>query len=128
MCASEFLDQLEEDSIHLYSKAVNYADSRRIIIADTKFEFAYVTTFGSSGLVLCDEILTPDSSRFWSKDQYKEGITQPSFDKQFIRNYLESTEWDKKSPMPPLPKDIKEKTTEKYIQAYEMLTGKRFNF
>jgi len=128
--ASDLLEELEEISIYLYSKAAVYAENRGIIIADTKFELAYNVTFGGSGFILCDEVLTPDSSRFWSKDQYKEGVTQPSFDKQYVRDYLKSLGWSKKSgiPMPKLPEDVKEKTTEKYIQAYEMLTGKKFNF
>ncbi|MDD5634303.1 MAG: phosphoribosylaminoimidazolesuccinocarboxamide synthase, partial [Candidatus Omnitrophica bacterium] len=110
---------LKEKSIAVYKKARDYAESKGIIIADTKFEFGKV----GSKIILMDEILTPDSSRFWPKDDYKSGRGQKSFDKQFVRDYLETLAWDKTPPGPQLPDDIAQKTSEKYIQAYEILTG-----
>jgi len=103
----------------IYVRARTYADSRGIILCDTKFEFGLV----DGKLVLADEILTPDSSRFWPADEYEPGKSPPSFDKQFVRDYLETTGWDKNSPPPALPRDIVAKTREKYIEAYRMLTG-----
>jgi phosphoribosylaminoimidazole-succinocarboxamide synthase len=112
--------RLRETSIALYNKASRYAESKGIIIADTKFEFgAYEDT-----IILIDEILTPDSSRFWPKDGYKPGGSQPSFDKQFVRDYLETLTWDKTPPGPELPDDIVRKTSQKYLQAFKMITGK----
>ncbi len=110
--------KLKEASIAIYKKAAEYADKRGIIIADTKFEFG-----GNNGkLMLIDEALTPDSSRFWPKDQYRPGQSQPSFDKQFVRDYLEDIKWDKTPPAPALPEDIINKTSEKYLQALKNLT------
>jgi phosphoribosylaminoimidazole-succinocarboxamide synthase len=111
---------LKETSIAIYAKARDYADSRGIIIADTKFEFGKV----GDKVILMDEALTPDSSRFWPKDDYEPGRQQKSFDKQFVRDYLETLDWDKTPPGPELPDDIVEKTSEKYLQAYRILTGK----
>ena len=91
-------------------------------MADTKFEWGTV----DGGLLLIDEVLTPDSSRFWPADQYQPGRAQPSFDKQFVRDWLESTAWDKNSPPPPLPAEIVAKTRQKYVEAYGQLTGRRF--
>ena len=96
------------------------AESRGIILADTKFEFG--TRNGE--LVLADEVLTPDSSRFWPADQYKPGQGQPSYDKQYVRDWLETTGWDKNSPPPPLPDDVVERTRDKYVEAYRRLTGR----
>jgi phosphoribosylaminoimidazole-succinocarboxamide synthase len=103
----------------LYKKASEYAESKGIIIADTKFEFGM---YGDQ-LILIDEILTPDSSRFWPKNKYKPGGPQPSFDKQFVRDYLETLDWDKTPPGPELPGEITKRTSEKYIQALAMITG-----
>lgn len=107
-------------SIELYNKAADYAFSKGIIIADTKFEFGIL----NGELVLIDEIFTPDSSRFWPVDSYAPGQSQPSLDKQFVRNYLESTSWDKNSPPPELPDEIVQKTSEKYMDIFRRLTGK----
>ena len=104
----------------LYKKASQYAESKGIIIADTKFEFGVY----ENKVILIDEVLTPDSSRFWPKDKYKSGGPQPSFDKQFVRDYLETLTWDKTPPAPELPREIVEKTSEKYIQALRMITGR----
>ena len=111
---------LKEKSIAIYSKARDYADSKGIIIADTKFEFGRI----GDRIILMDEALTPDSSRFWPKDDYEPGRQQKSFDKQFVRDYLETLDWDKTPPGPELPDDIVSKTMEKYLQAYRILTGK----
>ncbi len=115
-------DEAARLSIALYHRARQYAETRGIILCDTKFEFGLF----EGQLMLADEVLTPDSSRFWPMDQYQPGRSQPSFDKQFVRDWLESTNWDKNSPPPPLPEDVVEKTRAKYIEAYERLTGKRF--
>ncbi|MGB9772833.1 MAG: phosphoribosylaminoimidazolesuccinocarboxamide synthase [Bacteroidota bacterium] len=109
-------------SLALYKSAAEYAESRGIIIADTKFEFGIDPSSGE--IILIDELLTPDSSRFWPADQYCPGKPQPSFDKQFVRDYLESIHWDKKPPAPKLPDEVIERTTEKYLEAYERLVGK----
>jgi len=114
--------KLKEKSLEIYLAAAEYAESRGIIIADTKFEFGYL----DGELVVADEMLTPDSSRFWPLDDYKPGRAQKSFDKQFLREYLESIVWDKEPPAPALPQEIIEKTREKYIEAYERLTGNKF--
>jgi len=109
-----------EKSIAIYSKAADYARTRGIIIADTKFEFGYK----NGEFILIDEVLSPDSSRFWPLDQYKPGKGQPSFDKQFVRDYLAGLDWDKTPPGPKLPDEIVEKTAEKYREAARLLTGK----
>jgi len=111
---------ISETSIKLYKKAHEYALTKGIIIADTKFEFG----IKDNKLMLIDEVLTPDSSRFWPNDQYKQGKGQPSFDKQFVRDYLESINWDKQPPVPQLPENIIKKTSEKYLEAYKFITGK----
>lgn len=116
----DITERLKEVSIALYKKASLYAESKGIIIADTKFEFGIY----EGSMILIDEILTPDSSRFWSKDEYEPGGPQPSFDKQFVRDYLETLDWNKTSPAPKLPEDIVKKTSEKYLRALEMITGK----
>jgi len=113
--------KLKDVSIALYKKASQYAESKGIIIADTKFEFGKV----ADEIILIDEVFTPDSSRFWPKDGYVPGRSQPSFDKQFVRDYLETLDWDKTPPAPKLPEEIVLKTTEKYLQALEIITGKR---
>jgi len=116
----EITQKLKEISLAIYNKASIYAESKGIIIADTKFEFGIY----EGEIILIDEILTPDSSRFWPKDQYQAGRPQVSFDKQFVRDYLESIGWDKTPPAPPLPLEIVEKTTQKYLEALKRLTGK----
>jgi len=115
-------EQLREMSLHIFNKASAYAAERGMILADTKFEFGRV----EGELILIDEVLTPDSSRFWPADQYDPGHAQPSFDKQFLREWLETTGWDKNSPPPTLPDEIVAKTREKYLEAYERLVGKAF--
>jgi phosphoribosylaminoimidazole-succinocarboxamide synthase len=112
--------KVRDISIRLYSEAAEYAATRGIIIADTKFEFG-VDHDGE--LVLIDEILTPDSSRFWPAAEYRTGISPPSFDKQFVRDWLETQPWNKKHPAPSLPRDVLAKTTEKYREALRLLTG-----
>lgn len=112
--------RLREKTLSLYSRAAAYAESRGILLADTKFEFGLL----GGELILADEVLTPDSSRFWPADAYEPGKPQPSFDKQYVRDYLESLAWDKRPPAPPLPPDVVEKTAEKYHEAYRRLTGK----
>jgi phosphoribosylaminoimidazole-succinocarboxamide synthase len=113
--------QAREFSLRLYSDARAYARERGIIIADTKFEFGLF----DGKLILIDEVLTPDSSRFWPADQYQPGRGQPSFDKQFVRDYLETLTWDKNPPAPALPADVVAKTSAKYVEAYERITGRR---
>ncbi len=116
--------QLKEYSIKLYTTAAQYARQKGIIIADTKFEFGWY----EDQIILIDEALTPDSSRFWPADQYSPGKPQPSFDKQYVRDYLISTGWDKNSNPPHLPTEIIATTQQKYQEAYERLTGKPFSF
>jgi phosphoribosylaminoimidazole-succinocarboxamide synthase len=115
--------EVREKSLRLYDEARNYARECGIIIADTKFEFGIF----EDKLILIDEVLTPDSSRFWPADRYQPGRGQPSFDKQFVRDYLESLPWKKTPPAPPLPPDITHKTQAKYLDAYERLTGKKLS-
>ena len=112
--------QLRDLTLGIYSKAAKYAETRGIIIADTKFEFG----FAGDQLILGDEVLTPDSSRFWPADTYRPGGPQFSYDKQFVRDYLESIHWNKQPPAPGLPDDVAAKTSEKYRQAYRELTGR----
>jgi phosphoribosylaminoimidazole-succinocarboxamide synthase len=116
----DIAEKLKKISIALYNKASSYAESKGIIIADTKFEFG----LSEGEMILIDEALTPDSSRFWPKKGYMPAEPQPSFDKQFVRDYLETLDWDKTPPAPELPADIVKRTREKYVQAFEMLTGK----
>ena len=113
---------LKEKSLEIYSFGRDYAAEQGLILADTKFEWGWY----EGELILIDEVLTPDSSRYWPADQYQEGQNQPSFDKQFVREYLDSTDWDKNSPPPELPADIVTRTRQKYIDAYEMLTKQEF--
>jgi len=119
---AEHAERLCEVSLALYAAARDHAAARGIIIADTKFEFGLV----DGEVTLIDEVLTPDSSRFWPADEYEPGHGQPSFDKQFVRDWLERTGWDKTPPAPQLPEDIIAVTAEKYIEAYEMLTDEPF--
>ena len=114
-------DALRERTLRLYTVAADYAATRGVIIADTKFEFG---TLPDGRIILIDEVLTPDSSRFWPADQYAPGRDQPSFDKQFVRNYLETLAWDKTPPGPVLPGEVVEGTRQRYLEAYERLTGR----
>jgi phosphoribosylaminoimidazole-succinocarboxamide synthase len=118
---SELAEQLRDLSIRIYKTAADYAANRGIIIADTKFEFGHT----ARGLVVADEVLTPDSSRFWPADKYAPGRAQDSYDKQFVRDYLEQIRWNKQPPAPSLPDEVALKTSEKYIQAYELLAGRK---
>jgi phosphoribosylaminoimidazole-succinocarboxamide synthase len=112
--------QLRELTLGIYARGVEHATSRGIIIADTKFEFGVA----NGELILIDEVLTPDSSRFWPADQYEAGNAQPSFDKQFVRDHLEAIGWNKQPPVPSLPDDVIARTREKYLEAYRRLTGR----
>jgi phosphoribosylaminoimidazole-succinocarboxamide synthase len=116
-------DELKNRSIDIYRRAADYARPRGIIIADTKFEWGHLP---GGDLILIDEVLTPDSSRFWPVDSYRPGRNPPSFDKQFVRDWLETTGWDKNSPPPELPGDVVVRTQEKYVEAYQRLTGEPF--
>jgi phosphoribosylaminoimidazole-succinocarboxamide synthase len=116
----EITAKLKDISIALYKKASEYLEPRGMIIADTKFEFG----FFDDKLILIDEIFTPDSSRLWPKDKYRPGKSQPSYDKQFVRDYLETLNWDKTPPAPGLPGEIASKTSGKYLQVFKMITGK----
>jgi phosphoribosylaminoimidazole-succinocarboxamide synthase len=118
----ETSEELRERSLDLYQQGASFAHERGIIVADTKFEWGRA----NNELILIDEVLTPDSSRFWPAAEYSPGGSQPSFDKQFVRDWLSSTDWDKNSPPPELPEDIIAKTREKYVDAYEQLTGTSF--
>ena len=119
---AEVANELRDKSIDLYTRGRAYAKEKGIIIADTKFEFGRY----KNQLILIDEVLTPDSSRFWPADEYQPGQGQPSFDKQFVRDWLTATDWDKNSTPPELPEEIVIKTRDKYIEAFERLTGKEF--
>ena len=120
LVGADLAARVRDTSIALYEFAAQHARTRGIIIADTKFEFAQ----GAGGeLVLIDEVLTPDSSRFWPADTYREGISPPSFDKQFVRDYLETLDWNKQAPAPKLPPDIIAKTSAKYLEALKRITG-----
>jgi len=114
---------LRRRSLNVYTRAREYASTRGIIIADTKFEWGW----HEGNLILIDEVLTPDSSRFWPADQYQPGRPQPSYDKQFVRDWLETTGWDKNSSPPTLPEEVVARTRAKYIEAFEKLTGKTFS-
>jgi phosphoribosylaminoimidazole-succinocarboxamide synthase len=118
---AEIAEQARTASLKIYRFAREYAIKRGIIIADTKFEFGLL----DGKLILIDEVLTPDSSRFWPAEQYKPGQSQPSFDKQFLRDYLETLPWKKTPPAPALPPEVVAKTQAKYLEAYERLTGKK---
>jgi phosphoribosylaminoimidazole-succinocarboxamide synthase len=109
-------------TLALYEFAANHALERGIILADTKFELG----FADGELILCDEALTPDSSRFWPADRYAPGKAQPSFDKQFVRDWLDSAGWDREPPPPDLPLDVIEQTAARYREAYERVTGEAF--
>jgi phosphoribosylaminoimidazole-succinocarboxamide synthase len=112
-------ERLRDLTLAIYKKASDYAERRGVILADTKFEFGTA----AEGIILADEVLTPDSSRFWPSDQYRPGGPQPSFDKQFVRDYLESIHWNKQAPAPALPPEVVARTQEKYLEAFRLLTG-----
>lgn len=118
----EVAEELRQRSVALYRRGAEYARQRGILIADSKFEWGMV----DGQLILIDEVFTPDSSRFWPADQYQPGGPQPSFDKQFVRDWLESTAWNKNSPPPALPDEVVANTRRRYVEAYERLTGRRF--
>ena len=120
LVGKDLAGQLKALSISIYQKAAEMADLQGIIIADTKFEFGLI----DGDVVLIDEVLTPDSSRFWPKDRYKPGGPQKSFDKQYVRDYLLSLQWNKSPPAPELPPDVVENTRMKYVEALRRLTGK----
>jgi len=120
MVGLELAERLRTLTLQIYLKAARYAETRGVIIADTKFEFGLV----GDALVLADEVLTPDSSRFWPRETYNPGGAQPSYDKQYVRDYLESIHWNKQPPAPALPPDVAARTGEKYLEAYKALTGK----
>jgi phosphoribosylaminoimidazole-succinocarboxamide synthase len=115
-------EQLRDRSIAVYLRGAEHARERGILIADTKFEWGW----WNDELILIDEVLTPDSSRFWAADRYQPGQSPPSFDKQFVRDWLSSVGWDKNSPPPPLPDDVVRRTREKYVDAYQRLSGRQF--
>ena len=122
MVGDDTCNKLKEKSIEIYSMASNHAEARGIIVSDTKMEFGFL----EGELILIDELLTPDSSRFWPAEDYEPGRPQKSFDKQYVRDYLEDTAWNKTPPAPNLPAEVVKKTSEKYLQAYKRITGKPF--
>jgi phosphoribosylaminoimidazole-succinocarboxamide synthase len=122
LVGQELATRARDISLELYSRGAAMARERGIIIADTKFELGLV----DGELVLCDEVMTPDSSRFWPVDEWKPGITPPSFDKQPVRDYLDGLDWDKSPPPPPLPPEVVDATSARYIEAYERITGRDF--
>jgi phosphoribosylaminoimidazole-succinocarboxamide synthase len=123
LIGAEVSEQLRDLTLKVYKKAADYARTKGIIIADTKFEFGRT----SRGITLADEVLTPDSSRFWPADQYKPGQAQDSYDKQYVRDYLEEVRWNKQPPAPALPVEVARKTSEKYLEAYQQLTGRKLD-
>jgi phosphoribosylaminoimidazole-succinocarboxamide synthase len=120
LCGRQTAEKVRDVTLKIYAKARDIADTKGIIIADTKFEYGIY----NNELIIIDECMTPDSSRFWPKDGYQPGGAQPSFDKQFLRDYLETLDWNKTAPPPPLPAEIVRKTGEKYMEALVRLTGK----
>jgi phosphoribosylaminoimidazole-succinocarboxamide synthase len=120
----ETAEALQSMSLEVYQAAAEHALKRGLILADTKFEWGFDSITGE--LLLADEVLTPDSSRYWPRDSYRPGAPQPSFDKQFVRDWLESTGWDKASPPPALPDEVAIQTRRKYVEAFECLTGRAF--
>ena len=119
----ELSEQLRDLTLKVYRRASDYARTKGIIIADTKFEFGRT----AKGITLADEVLTPDSSRFWPADKYKPGSAQDSYDKQYVRDYLETIRWNKQPPAPALPVEVARKTSEKYLEAYQQLTGRKLD-
>jgi phosphoribosylaminoimidazole-succinocarboxamide synthase len=123
LIGSELSTKLRNISLKVYTTAADYARTKGIIIADTKFEFGMT----AAGITLADEVLTPDSSRFWPADKYQPGQTQESFDKQYVRDYLEEIRWNKQPPAPALPAEVARRTSEKYVEAYTQLTGRKLS-
>jgi phosphoribosylaminoimidazole-succinocarboxamide synthase len=121
LIGEETTTRLREISLSLYNEARDYAREKGIIIADTKFEFGKAS---DGAIILIDEALTPDSSRFWPANSYEAGKSQPSFDKQFVRDYLEALDWDKTPPAPPLPPEVANATSQRYLEAYKLLVGR----
>ena len=124
MVGKTLANEIKDASIDIYNNAMEYARTRGFIIADTKFEFG----IDNGKLIIIDEMLTPDSSRFWEADKYKAGQSQDSYDKQIVRDWLSQSGWNKEPPGPVLPDDVIEKTAQRYIEAYEKLSGKKFSF
>ena len=122
LVGADVAEELRRRSLDIFRRGSEYARQRGILIADTKFEWGRL----DGRLILIDEVLTPDSSRFWPADGYQPGRSQPSFDKQFVRDWLETTSWDKNSPPPPLPDEVVARTRQKYVEAYERVTGRCF--
>ena len=120
----DLLDQLRELTLVLYTRGAAHAEACGIIVADTKFEFGLVETEGQREIVLIDEALTPDSSRFWPTDLYRPGTAQPSFDKQYVRDYLDGIQWNRQPPVPDLPDEVVAQTSQKYLEAFRRLTGR----
>jgi phosphoribosylaminoimidazole-succinocarboxamide synthase len=120
LVGAELAEELRDLTLKVYKKAADYARTRGIIIADTKFEFGRT----ARGITLADEVLTPDSSRFWPADKYQPGRAQDSYDKQYVRDYLEEIRWNKQPPAPALPAEVARKTSDKYLEAYQQLTGR----
>jgi phosphoribosylaminoimidazole-succinocarboxamide synthase len=121
----ELVARLKALTLEIYRRGVEHADAKGIIIADTKFEFGLVGAGDPArDVVLIDEVLTPDSSRFWPKAQYSAGQGQPSFDKQYVRDYLEEIRWNKQPPVPTLPDEVVRRTRDKYLEAFRLLTGR----
>jgi phosphoribosylaminoimidazole-succinocarboxamide synthase len=120
LVGGEAAEKLRDISLSLYNRAAEHAESRGILLADTKFEFGSTPM----GVVLADEVLTPDSSRFWVRDLYSPGRSQQSFDKQYVRDYLESIHWNKLAPAPALPENVVNRTQQKYLDAYRLLSGR----
>ena len=123
LVGGELSEQLRDLTLKVYRKAADYARTKGLIIADTKFEFGRT----AKGITLADEVLTPDSSRFWPADRYTPGSAQDSYDKQYVRDYLEEIRWNKRPPAPALPVDVARKTSEKYLEAYQRLTGRKLH-
>jgi len=123
LVGKETAEQLRDLTLKIYKKAAAYAREHRIILADTKFEFGRT----AQGITLADEVLTPDSSRFWPADKYAPGKSQESYDKQYVRDYLEEIKWNKQPPAPALPVEVARRTSEKYLEAYTQLTGRKLD-
>jgi phosphoribosylaminoimidazole-succinocarboxamide synthase len=123
LVGDDLIDQLERLSLQVYSLGAAHAETRGIIVADTKFEFGVRDVGGRREILLIDEVLTPDSSRFWPADGYRPGGSQPSFDKQYVRDYLEQIKWNKQPPVPSLPDEVVARTREKYVEALKRLAG-----
>lgn len=124
LIGQDYATQIRDLALSIYTRARDYAETRGIIVADTKFEFGVI----DGKVILVDEVLTPDSSRFWPAASYVEGTSPVSLDKQYVRDYLETLDWDKKAPGPALPAEVVKKTAAKYVEAYEVLTNRKWSF